>query len=384
MTIYIILLVCSLLLSFLCGFSLSFKKGQSKSILSGKNIYLFVMFILMTLVMSLRSVNVGIDTPAYTRIFAVIYNQPSFFAAINKATISAPLYIFLCRILCRFSSDPYILITFSSIFINFFLILYIKRTSDNYPLSIFLWFGLALFYFSMNGTRQTMSIVLVLNSIYYLCKDIKSVKGWIYYIVAIFIHYASLFALLAIILLMLTRKVKSKMSVISISTIFSFIVIASTSLLKYISRFFPKYAQYVDGSSYYSILGGNGQGRIIILYLFLGVINLFYILLYLNGQKNENSELTNSTYNDAILPILIFGIIFGIANFKNELISRLLLFYLSFYISFVPNIGNGYKIDSKFKFLVKACFILVIGIYGILSLVGNQNGVVPYTFFFGW
>lgn len=382
MVIYIILIISSLLLSFLCKFNFVIKKNQGEKVLHGKNIYLFVMFVLMTLIMSLRSLNVGIDTPTYARIFAAINNQSSFYNAINKITISAPLYVLLCRIIGHFSTSPYCLITFSSIFINFFLSLYIKRASNNYPISIFLWFGLALFYFSMNGTRQTMSIVLVLNSIYFLNRNIKSVNGWIYYISAVLIHYSALFSLLGIGLIIVTKNLKSRLNVISISFVYSIIVAASTSLLRYVINFFPKYAQYVNGSSYYSILNGNGRGRIILLYIFLALINVFYIFLYLKEKKDTKICSDNSNYNDVILPILIFATIFGIVNFRNELISRLLLFYLSFYISFIPNIYTVHKVSAKDKMLVMTFFVVVIGIYGFLTLIENKNGIIPYSFFF--
>ena len=80
-----------------------------------------------------------------------------------------------------------------------------------------------------------------------------------------------------------------------------------------------------------------------------------------------------------MLPAVLFGAIFGIINSKNILINRLLWYYLGIYTLFIPDVLVKYK-KNKRIILTIGITIVLFG-YSVLSLKENQNGVVPYRFF---
>lgn len=372
-------MVILLITSGVCKFDLYLDKNNSEKKISAKDISLFLFFIIFSTVMSIRSVDVGIDTASYTRIYTKIAVQDSLQNAFATSTISSPTYILICRLLSYISKNPYIMIVFSSIFVNFFLVMYIKRASKNYLLSIFCWIGLALFYFSMNGCRQAMSIVLVLYATYLICdSDYKSIKGWFIFIIAILTHYSAAFVLIGLGLSIINNKIKDKWSTFLLTTIITGgISVIYLEAFKYIAKVIPKYSQYITGKTEYSIYGANANGRIVILYLFL--LAIMIIGIYVTTRKDSTNDKIDK-YHVRIIPIIIFGIIFGIANYKNKIISRLLLFYISFYISFIPYVSS--KLKGNFRLLFNIGIIFVLSVYSILSLIENQNGVIPYTTFF--
>lgn len=92
-------------------------------------------------------------------------------------------------------------------------------------------------------------------------------------------------------------------------------------------------------------------------------------------RKNEDT----GNYHKKILPALIFATIFGAVNSRNELINRLMLYYMTLYISFIPEVIS--KFNKKEKNIIFFITIIALGTYSILSLKLNQNGVVPYNTF---
>ena len=77
------------------------------------------------------------------------------------------------------------------------------------------------------------------------------------------------------------------------------------------------------------------------------------------------------------MPGIVFGIIFGLFNAKNELANRMLWYFLALFITFIPSFIRHFKGFSRYI----AGFGAVGGLYtySLLSLIENQNGVVPYT-----
>lgn len=371
--IYIITTICILLLGVLYRYKFKIVVFNTDVIIDGENVYLLLTFAIMTLIMALRSPEIGIDTAPYARIFDMIANSESIFDAITTAPLTAPIYVLICYLLSLFNKDPQIMIVFSAIFVNFGLWIFIKKKSINPVISIFCWIGLSLYYCSMNGNRQCMALVLTLNALVYLTENIKSIKGWSLIIIAAGFHSTSLIVCVAIAGIMLAEKVKNTTLVFYISLGVSVIIsIGYSTLVKIFIKFFPWYSIYNDGESSYSIIKGSGGGRIIIIYLFLLLI-CFLWLFVCKVKRNSIDD-----FHKKMLPSLIFCAIFGIFNCKNELINRMLWFYTSIYITFIPYTLKNYK---KFGYLFTIVVIIVLFIYSALTLLENQNGIVPYKTF---
>lgn len=345
-----------------------------KRTLSGRQAYILIVCIMFSIIMSFRATTVGVDTSTYSRIFSIIGNSSSFIDSINNAPLTAPIYVLLCRILSLVSSEPQILVIVSSILVNIGLFLFISRVSIDPTMSVFAWFGLALFFTSMNGNRQTLAIVLCLNALYHLAKNKKSLRGWFLFSISVGIHPTSMIILLAFFGMFISDHFKNSRKVLIISSILSVgIALGYAVGVKFLVQFFPRYLMYLSGESTYSIFIGTGSGRIIILYIFLyGIICLWVF-------KNSSNILEDDLFSRRMLPAVIFGSIFGIMNSQNELINRMLWFYLAIFVSFIPSTIGKYRKPERI--IIKYGIICVLTVYCILSLVENQNGVLPYVFF---
>jgi len=360
-------------------FMASLLSTKNYKLLSGKKIMgnkvaLTLIFISFSFIMGARSFNVGVDTLPYTRIYTAIANSKTYLIALKNAQLTAPIYVLFCWVISIFSSDPRLLILISAIVVNLALVSFIKKTSRDVSTSAFIWIGLALFYCSMNGNRQCISLTIALNAIYYLVDDIKSKKGWFLFLISIGIHTTAIFFGLAIVGIILVDYLKDSKLIFIISTTTSILLsFGYSALVKLYVRLFPRYSIYTSGDSIYSILSGTGEGRIIILYIFLFCVIILWLF------KNTKMENTEDSFNLHVLPAVVFGTIFGIINCRNELINRLLWYYLALFISFIPSTISKFRQSDQI--VIKWIIIIILNIYSIISLLENKNGVIPYSFF---
>lgn len=372
MQIYIVLTVFFLFLHF-------YTKNRyyfvfNRYIFSGDKIFITFSFVACFLIMSLRSTNVGTDTEMYSRIYYNICENVSFLDANRSAPFTAPIYVLFSWISGRIWYDYRFFLVFSSLVICLGYYFYVLKTSPNYFFSLISFFGLCIFYSSMNGHRQFMAIAIAINGFYYLFTSIKSFKGWLLLFVACGIHIVSLFSIFLVLWMSLLKKIDILNIIIAIGLIGSlfinFFVPIGASI---IANIFPHYEMYLSGTSVFNILHGSGNGRIVILYFFLLSILLLPTLF-------SRKSILDDSFNKAIFSVLVFSVFWGIINCKNELINRLLYFPLSLFLSYIPSSIQMYKGKYRVMYIIYIIFALLI--YSMVSLIENQNGVVPYEFYF--
>jgi hypothetical protein len=340
--------------------------------ISGEKMTEVVLYMIFSVIMGLRASSVGVDTAPYSRIFEIIRNCNNLIEALQKAPLTAPVYVVLCRTLSHLSQNPQILIIVTSIIVNTGLFLFIHNASDSPAFSVFCWVGLTLFYCSMNGNRQCIAVVLVLNSLWYLSQNLKDVKGWLLFVTAVCIHSTAVIMLIAVAGIFLSEHLTNKRTLFVVSIgISTGAALLLNSAVKIFTQLFPRYFMYTDQTSRYSVFRNTGGGRIIILYLFL----LFIVWLWVFCCDQDGTM--RNLFNEKMIPAVIFCAVFGGFHCKNELINRLLWYFLALYIVFIPDAINGQKIKSKM--LTKTGIVLVLMVYSFVSLKENQNGVVPYT-----
>lgn len=373
--IYLILILLIIALSYINKYIFLYSNKAKK--VYGKNIYSILIMLLMIFITACRGITVGTDTASYTRIFSTIVSADTLKMAISKAPLTAPVYILICRVLGFITEDPRILIVFCSIFINIGLYVYVRKYSDNGFLSYLSWYGLTLFFYSMNGSRQTMALVIILNILPLIINNIKSIKAWLLLIIAINIHSTAVFIIPGILIVKFLERYKKKNNIFVLSSLIAVgVSFAFTIISKLIIFIIPRYNIYFNGTAQYSILRGTGKGGIIVLYLFLFSI----ILIWMKNYKalSEDSDMIDK-YHEKLLPLINFGIIFGIIYFRNELMNRLLLYYIAIFVSFIPNTVKKYK--GKEKVVIELFIILGLIAYSMISLYRGQNGILPYLFY---
>ena len=371
MNIYILNVIVVLFANAICKYKI---KGLFGHTVEGTKAYNLIVCITFTFITACRSSVVGVDTLPYSRIFGIIANSKSYFDAINNAPLTAPAYVIFCKTLSFFSSDPQIEVFASALIINIGLVLIVSKASEEPSISYLSWIGLTLFYCSMNGSRQCMSLVLAIYSLLYLADNIKCVKALVLFCIAVLIHPTVFILFFAIAGIILANRIADNRMLFFVSSIISILIVFGYGIgVKLILRFVPRYYIYISGEAKYSIFNSTGGGRIILLYLALLGIILLWML------KNKDNKDYERNFAGKMLPATLFCVIFGIANCKNELINRMLWYYLGIFIIFIPTVFTHYSRKERIvlKIIIMGCFMT----YSILSLIENQNGVVPYKFF---
>ena len=226
----------------------------------------------------------------------------------------------------------------------------------------------------MNGSRQCIALVLALHALVLLSDNIKNKRAWWLFAIAIMIHSTAIILVFAIGGIILEKKLGDNKICISVSIIASLVIAVGYGIgVKLLLHFVPRYSMYTMDGSTYSIFNSTGGGRIVLLYIILFGIDMLWILRKQNTNKSEDE------FVEKMLPALLFGAIFGIINSKNELINRLLWYYLGIYVLCIPSVLSKYK---KFERLILTVGVVAVLLtYSIISLRENQNGVVPYSFF---
>lgn len=326
------------------------------------------------IIMGFRNKTVGIDTAAYERIYLRVGACSSFIDAIRTATFSGPLYILLCRFIYVVSPNPQFHIFVTSTIVNLGLYVFIKKVSSDKIYSIYLWQVLLFFLFSMNGNRQSMAMIFALNGfLFWIERERrKKIFAIILFVLAVGVHPSVLIMFFVPFGFLITKKISNKRMLFLASCItgilFNLFIYAGANI---IIKIVPDYAKYISGKGSSSLLINSGGGRSIILYLFLFCLSL----LWITGDKSKS----DNKIVDYFFPAMVFGIVVGILNSRNTLISRLLMYFLVFYIIFIPALVEKY--DGYTKLIIKVGSILTLFIYYYIALVENKNGVIPYFFF---
>ena len=363
MNIYIVLLM----IIFLYGILLQL--NQSKEM---KNLFLFLSFFTFTLVMGLRSYNVGTDTASYITIFRITGALP-FHDIIMNPSIKIPYFIdyyssasvesgFLlwCKFIHIFSNNPQVYLFLTSGLICFFSAKFIyDNCGDNvfFPTIVFL--SESIFMNSLNLMRQMLACVIALQAYKYL-KNKNLLKTIFVIAIAFMIHHTSIVTLILVPIMLITVKNKKKFFnyIGIIACAFPLIFIYGQNI---ISAFFPTYAGYYIARNSQNFLG---IGTILLILIEL----IGIIFMYINNFRVSNS--------DRVSLMILISIIFEVVGFKIAIFLRISLYFRAYLMLFFNQLFE--YIDSKYRMFVKIGLLCVLILF-YLSYASSST--VEYSFF---
>lgn len=327
----------------------------SKVKIEKKNYYItfLIAFLPLFLVSGLRYM-VGTD---YLNTYVRTYENIA--QGYQNVRIDFGFYYFIKIINFIFNNNQWLFII-TSFIINFFIVKSIFEQSKNKSLSLFIYVCGTLFFFSMNGVRQSVALSLFYYSLKFIeKKDFKSYL--ICNIVGAMFHSSAIVFFPLYFLLNRKYKTKTKMIVISISLIFA------TSLSTLLSNLLinTRYSMYIT----------NGAYKPVSVLSISVLINILLFVLYEFNYKNKNNDLKYNIYSN----IHFLGIIVSIFLTKIPLVMR---FFVNFrYIEFlsIPYLIDNINISKKNKQIFKAVVIVIYFIYFIHGVyIENGNDVLPY------
>jgi len=318
-----------------------------------KNILTIFSITILALIISLRDSKVALDTPNYVELF--LRNDESFF---NQQYIYETGFIYINKIIYLYTDNYHLLfffITFTHLFI--ILLLYKKLSNKFFSLLLAMYISTFVFWLSnLSMLRQGLAIPIIALAIFYLVfKDNKKIF-FLLSIIAINIHFSSLFISIFIYVCYYVYK-KLKISVLKIFLfVFIFLVLYPKNIFIYaILKGFSLFPQYAHSSYILNKVIWYFEWNklqlwhikhvyflIILLFIMAGIIekNKKYLLLLLIptsliGVFKYDEMVTDRLfmYFVPLIPIIIFRVILRV-GMKNYGVIMILLLTLGILVWF--------------------------------------------------
>ncbi len=351
-----------LLLIFLCGTILLTNLKHKKILFI--LLYFFVIFI----VMAFRDVSVGTDTKMYTNIFQSLATKKfeSDFFGLKNMYIYSLYNIFVSF----FSTSPQAIIISNSFIICLLLCILIYRNCNNHLfLSSILFILMTNYFESFNIVRQYMAVLLFLISLEFV-KNKKIIPFLLLNICAFFIHATAICALIVIPIFFLKKYDKSWKYVLFILTV----IIIAFSLSFFVTRFTDLFEEYEVYSINTSVNNYNNGRYLIVIFSYFAIIAacLFF------SKLQNNFDVFKENY--VFILVYVISIIFGIATYNFNVLSRFNLFFSTSAIIVIPILIDVFY-DYRLKYSYAFLSVLVFSIQFYLVLSAGYNGVSVYNFY---
>lgn len=356
------MLIYNILLLYIILVSIFFDIRESKK---KKIIYLFIIFIPMTIIMGIRDISVGTDTSLYCSIFKYIANE-NFNTALSQYPI---VWVSINKIISLIGTNNVNYIFPIAVFINLFIAKFIYENSTDVKMSVILYI-LSYFYLtSFNIGRQFLSMAICAYAYKYLNNKNKKeiIKFILLVLLATGIHPTAIIFMLCILTFLKPNRKNIVLCLISMSIILSAFVPISNIFVRY----FPHYEIYVNEGEITQHGFGVGKNRssiMTLVYIFFELI-LFYLF---NTNKNNNDK--KVLFNFIIINGI--GCLFGIMSLTSIMFSRFARYFNLFSIIYIPYVFKYIKKEQQIFVEVIYIFIMLIPYY--IQLRDNISGVVPY------
>ncbi len=281
----------------------------------------FIIILVVTLILfyGLRY-DVGIDYMSYYKNASDrIFDLP------QKGTgeLFEPAFRFLYRLADFFELPPNTIFVLGGAIIYCFLFLACFNYSSNICLSIFIFFGSGLFFFSFNEFRQFIAVSIVFYG-YKYCVE-KNLFFWIFTIIIAMLFHKSAFIAFPM-FFVCNRRYSRKFINLVLIAIIILKKIGALDLLCFVLSYLPApYCNYAQILPYMVTKGGSGL---------LGYSYILLILVLNNTKDNEITYEENFFFNLFIIATVflnIFSNVYMVTRLMEYYSISLLIFYPSFY-----------------------------------------------------
>lgn len=275
-----------------------------------------------------------------------------------------PGFYLLNKIVILFGGSFQWIFIITSFIINYFICKSIYDQSKNKMLSLFIYVCGTLYFFSMNGIRQTIALSLFYYSLKYI-KDRNFAKYIFINLIALTIHNSAIifFPLYFI----LNKNFSKKFKIFSILIIFLSIPIILPVITNFLLN--TKYAIYIVNGAYKPLD-------------FINVSTILNILLYLAYElkiKDNDKDKYDIIYSN----MHFIGVIVSIFVTRIPLAMRIFIYFRFIEFLSVPNLIDKVKLKRSNKIIIRFTVIVLYFIYFIHGVyIENGNNVLPYKTYF--
>ncbi len=331
------------------------------------SVYLITWFLLATVIMGLRSVNVGTDTLSYSNHFndissarwSTIFSNLHFLRY-NSLEIG---YVCLAKI-CSMVVNDYIFFQFVLAAIYCFAMMSFLR--ENVKSKIILttvFLGSELYLFAFNISRQMIAVALTALSWNYLCKN-KKQKAILLMILSASFHMPSMVFLIAYIFYLIRKK-----RILFNITVFVGIIAAINYkfVINFVFTHLGKYAYYLGNINYWANAKiKQRMGLSVIVYSIVLMLAIYILLKKCRFTVNEKAY-------------AVFSAIYVICNFMGlyfNYFERVGIYFLPFVILEIDAVAQKIKSKDVRKLYVSSVSIC----YSLYFLVSAASAQYVYHF----
>lgn len=342
---------------------LSFKGMNSKR----EKVFCIFSFIVLSIVACFRDYSVGYDTGQYVTAF-----QKS--SSLTLLTLSTLRYEYgfslLCVLLNKISSNPQILLITTSIFINYSILRFIYKNSDNKLLSVLLYILLNTYFFYTSAMRQAIAISIILLGFDNVQSE-KYVKFILYVLVASFFHQS---AFLSLLFIFFKKKRYNKTFIYELLIMFVFFFIFGKNIFDVLSKLSPRLGEY-------SMSQFNVENYFGALLQFALNFVLFFIGYFIILKKDITILIDKKNKNNIYVGIMAGSLLFYLLTMKVSIFNRFSPYFSIFIIIWLPNCLSKLKFSKNRLFLsISIVFVLII-YWGMINYLRPEwYGMVPYSF----
>ena len=366
--------------------------------LLGKNIYLFLCFLAITLVLGLSSETIGLNDReyVYTRVFNLLKETTSFKECLDLASVritSGWGFYIVTWLISRFTRDSHIYLLILTLPLNYNIIKYIKRYSANFALSLLVYITL-IYPLTFTVVRQGLAMAVILVA-YVFVKEKRYVASGCWILVAVSIHLSAL----VFVVVLIVQKFKIRAWHIAIPLVTLIVAWGSPILIFNMLNFF------INDSTYRSRYLSSNVSMI----PWTAIVIRYFILIFL--YVIIKYSIINNDLEDSALPVRKrhFSFIGGVLNFGQKT-GKAVPYSVNFYlwcalfatisVTLMSVLGEFQRIAAYFdifaafsipqiigalekdnKVIISLAFCIFLIIYFLGFQLDNWN-LLPYKFYF--
>ncbi len=326
--------------------------------------YVFFSLLILILVFSLRGRTVGTDLENVL----TLYEKENF-----RWTEWG--YGFLGKTIRLTGSNTLFLFVLSMIiYCPLFLGLWENRDSGSYAVSVLVF--MLLFYNStLNIMRQWVAVSIVFFGLRYL-KSGSYLKYLVTNTLAVLFHTSAIICLGYLVFdLILSKRLRLKKTLLAAA----FVMVLMVGLMRYFGDFFNGYL--IDRTELYlsEAKGSVGLFNIAMLLIITAVCCVFWHPQFFS----KNSELKEQRFIFAFVCTLCGYLLIWLGYFYPNM-ERISYYYYVYQIVLIGNLFKRIRLSRQpvlTKRLCQTVVFLPLVYYYVSGLLGNANGVIPYTVF---
>lgn len=328
--------------------------------------YMWLIVLFLTLIAGLRSVNVGIDTVSYTKMFNMLAEgySDAWFGAERS-------FLALIRSLQYFSESPTFLFLLFSFITNVLIVFRIWefREEISLPWAIF-YFYACYYFFTFNIVRQMVAVAVVFWGTRYVQKE-KYIRYLLVLAVACVFHQSALLGLLYLAADIIWKNKWNWKEKIRKRRIFLIPILCAVALgAAFVLIKASKYLHYFT-----NVTINIG----VLVPMKLAFLAAFIVMVkYTSGKWGGREESALPSYiNKNVVSYYGFGLFLSLCGYFYPFMDRIGLYFAIFGCLFVGYVRK----KTKNPWLVYTVFTVLLILPFLKDLFAGGQGQLPYEFF---